>query len=110
MVEIPDLINLLSQDLTNSPLMLYNCKIPSEFASTLRFILSLPLKGFGYASKQLEENLKSINYLKSFDDELINRSLELIEEQDFNNQQSVFDTVSQSHNHDNYFFQNYYVY
>ena len=34
-------------------------------------------------------------------DELINRSQELIEEQDFNNQQSVFDTVSQSHNDDN---------
>ena len=36
-------------------------------------------------------------------DELINRSKELIEEQDFNYQQSVFDTVSQSHNDDNYF-------
>ena len=36
-------------------------------------------------------------------DDLINRSKELIEEQDFNNQQSVFDTVSQSHNDDNYF-------
>ena len=36
-------------------------------------------------------------------DELINRSKELIEEQDFNNEQSVFDTVSQSHNDDNYF-------
>lgn len=36
-------------------------------------------------------------------DELINRSKELIEDQDFNNQQSVFDTVSQSHNDDNYF-------
>ena len=36
-------------------------------------------------------------------DEIINRSKELIEEQDFNNQQSVFDTVSQSHNDDNYF-------
>ena len=36
-------------------------------------------------------------------DELIQRSTELIEEQDFNNQQSVFDTVSQSHNDDNYF-------
>lgn len=36
-------------------------------------------------------------------DELINRSKELIEEQEFNNQQSVFDTVSQSHNDDNYF-------
>ena len=36
-------------------------------------------------------------------DELIDRSKELIEEQDFNNQQSVFDTVSQSHNDDNYF-------
>ena len=36
-------------------------------------------------------------------DDLINRSKELIEEQDFNNQQSVFDTVNQSHNDDNYF-------
>mgnify|MGYP003952111641 CR=1 FL=1 len=36
-------------------------------------------------------------------DKLINRSKELIDEQDFNNQQSVFDTVSQSHNDDNYF-------
>ena len=36
-------------------------------------------------------------------DQLINRSKELIDEQDFNNQQSVFDTVSQSHNDDNYF-------
>ncbi len=36
-------------------------------------------------------------------DELIRRSKELIEEQDFNNQQSVFDTISQSHNDDNYF-------
>ena len=36
-------------------------------------------------------------------DDLINRSKELIEEQDFNNQQSVFDTVSQSHNDDSYF-------
>ena len=36
-------------------------------------------------------------------DELINRSKQLIEEQDFNNQQSVFDTVSQSHNDDSYF-------
>jgi phytanoyl-CoA hydroxylase len=36
-------------------------------------------------------------------DELIQRSKKLIEEQDFNNQQSVFDTVSQSHNDDNYF-------
>ena len=36
-------------------------------------------------------------------DELINRSKELIDEQDFDNQQSVFDTVSQSHNDDNYF-------
>ena len=36
-------------------------------------------------------------------DDLIKRSKELIEEQDFNNQQSVFDTVSQSHNDDNYF-------
>ena len=34
---------------------------------------------------------------------LIERSKELIDEQDFNNQQSVFDTVSQSHNDDNYF-------
>ena len=36
-------------------------------------------------------------------DELIRRSKELIEEQDFNNQQSVFDTISQAHNDDNYF-------
>tara|TARA_Y100001970_G_scaffold267934_1_gene358538 strand:- start:2569 stop:3429 length:861 start_codon:yes stop_codon:yes gene_type:complete len=36
-------------------------------------------------------------------DELIERSKELIEEQDFNNQQSVFDTISQAHNDDNYF-------
>ena len=36
-------------------------------------------------------------------DKLINRSKELIDEQDFNNQQSVFDTVSQTHNDDNYF-------
>ena len=36
-------------------------------------------------------------------DDLIIRSKELIEEQDFNNQQSVFDTVSQSHNDDSYF-------
>ena len=36
-------------------------------------------------------------------DALIERSKELIEEQDFNNQQSVFDTISQSHNDDNYF-------
>ena len=36
-------------------------------------------------------------------DELINRSKELIEEQDFNNQQSVYDTISQTHNDDNYF-------
>ena len=36
-------------------------------------------------------------------DELIKRSIKLIEEQDFNNQQSVFDTVSQTHNDDNYF-------
>ncbi len=36
-------------------------------------------------------------------DELIKRSKELIEEQDFNNQQSVFDTISQAHNDDNYF-------
>ena len=36
-------------------------------------------------------------------DELIKRSAELIEEQNFNNQQSVFDTVSQTHNDDNYF-------
>ena len=36
-------------------------------------------------------------------DSLIERSKELIEEQDFFNQQSVFDTVSQSHNDDNYF-------
>ncbi len=36
-------------------------------------------------------------------DELIRRSKELIEQQDFNNQQSVFDTISQTHNDDNYF-------
>ena len=36
-------------------------------------------------------------------DELIQRSKELIEEQDFNSQQSVFDTISQTHNDDNYF-------
>ena len=36
-------------------------------------------------------------------DSLIQRSKELIEEQDFFNQKSVFDTVSQSHNDDNYF-------
>ena len=36
-------------------------------------------------------------------DALIERSKELIDEQDFNNQQSVFDTVSQSHNDDDYF-------
>ena len=36
-------------------------------------------------------------------EKLINRSKELIDEQDFNNQQSVFDTVNQSHNNDNYF-------
>ena len=36
-------------------------------------------------------------------DDLINRSKELIDEQDFNDQQSVFDTVNQSHNDDNYF-------
>ena len=36
-------------------------------------------------------------------DDLVKRSIELIEEQDFNNQQSVFDTVSQTHNDDNYF-------
>ena len=34
---------------------------------------------------------------------MIQRSKELIEEQDFNNQQSVFDTISQTHNDDNYF-------
>ncbi|MDC6448395.1 phytanoyl-CoA dioxygenase family protein [Alphaproteobacteria bacterium] len=34
---------------------------------------------------------------------LIKRSKELIEEQDFFNQKSVFDTVSQSHNDDSYF-------
>ena len=45
------------------------------------------------------ENFKSIDEC----DELINRSKELINEQDFNNQKSVFDTVSQSHNDDNYF-------
>ena len=36
-------------------------------------------------------------------DVLIQRSKELIEEQNFNNQQSVFDTISQTHNDDNYF-------
>ena len=36
-------------------------------------------------------------------DSLIQRSKELIEEQDFFNQKSVFDTVSQSHNDDSYF-------
>ena len=36
-------------------------------------------------------------------DSLIERSIKLIEEQDFFNQQSVFDTVSQSHNDDSYF-------
>jgi len=36
-------------------------------------------------------------------DKLINRSKELINEQEFNNQQSVFDTVTQSHNDDKYF-------
>ena len=36
-------------------------------------------------------------------DTLIQRSKELIEEQDFFNQKSVFDTVSQSHNDDSYF-------
>ena len=36
-------------------------------------------------------------------EKLINRSKELIDDQDFNNQQSVFDTVNQSHNNDNYF-------
>ena len=36
-------------------------------------------------------------------DQLIKRSKELIEEQDFNNQQSIFDTISQTHNDDNYF-------
>ena len=36
-------------------------------------------------------------------DTLIKRSKELIDEQNFNNQKSVFDTVSQSHNDDNYF-------
>ena len=45
------------------------------------------------------ENFKTNNEC----DELINRSTELIEEQNFNNQQSVFDTVSQTHNDDNYF-------
>ena len=34
---------------------------------------------------------------------LIDRSRYLIEQNDFNNSQSVFDTVSQSHNDDNYF-------
>ena len=36
-------------------------------------------------------------------DDLMKRSTELIEEQDFNNQKSVFDTISQAHNDDNYF-------
>ena len=36
-------------------------------------------------------------------DSLIERSIKLIEEQDFFNQKSVFDTVSQSHNDDSYF-------
>jgi phytanoyl-CoA hydroxylase len=36
-------------------------------------------------------------------DSLIKRSKELIEEQDFFNQKSVFDTVNQSHNDDSYF-------
>jgi len=36
-------------------------------------------------------------------EQLINRSKELIDEQDFNNQQSIFDTVTQNHNDDNYF-------
>ena len=36
-------------------------------------------------------------------DELIKRSKELIEEEDFNKQQSIFDTISQTHNDDNYF-------
>lgn len=36
-------------------------------------------------------------------DTLIQRSKELIEKQDFFNQKSVFDTVSQSHNDDSYF-------
>ena len=36
-------------------------------------------------------------------DSLIQRSKELIEEQDFFNQKSVFDTVSQNHNDDSYF-------
>ena len=36
-------------------------------------------------------------------DSLIQRSKELIEDQDFFNQKSVFDTVSQSHNDDSYF-------
>ena len=36
-------------------------------------------------------------------DSLIQRSKELIEEQDFFNQKSVFDTVNQSHNDDSYF-------
>ena len=45
------------------------------------------------------ENFKTNNEC----DQLINRSKELIEEQDFNNRQSVFDTISQTHNDDNYF-------
>ena len=36
-------------------------------------------------------------------DELIERSKKLIEEQDFNNKLSVFDTINQTHNDDNYF-------
>jgi len=36
-------------------------------------------------------------------DELILRSQQLIEEHNFNNEKSVFDTVSQTHNDDNYF-------
>ena len=36
-------------------------------------------------------------------DSLIQRSKELIEDQDFFNQKSVFDTVSQSRNDDSYF-------
>ena len=45
------------------------------------------------------ENFKTIEEC----DSLIERSMELIEEQDFFNQKSVFDTISQSHNDDSYF-------
>ena len=36
-------------------------------------------------------------------DELINRSSELIDNNNFDSQNSIFDTVNQSHNDDNYF-------